>query len=141
MFVLKPSARDTQESSTSGDVCAASFVVLGETAPLRRPSRGPAPSQVWRKQSPRLPGMGHRALPSSTQPRASLEEVLNECMWSELANYLELALNNFPENEKGLWGGAEVSSNPSSLTGYRCVDDEFRSHTDPPVPSPCPLSN
>lgn len=141
VFVLKPSAGDTQESSSSGDVCAASFVVLGETAPLRRAGRGPAPSQVWRKQSPRPPGAGHHALPSSTQPRASLEEVLNECLWSELANYLELALNIFRENEKGLWGGAKVSSNPSSLAGYRCVDDEFRGHADPPVPSPCPLSS
>ena len=80
MFVLKPSAGAMQESSSSGDVCAASFMVLGETAPLRRPGRGPAPSQVWRKQSPRPPGTGHHALPSSTQPHASLEEVLNECL-------------------------------------------------------------
>lgn len=29
---------------------------------------------------------------------------------SELVNYLELALNIFPENEKGLWGGAETQA-------------------------------
>lgn len=103
MFVLKPSAGDTQESSSSADMCGPHSWSSERLLPCRDRAEAPLPPRSVPKQSPHPPGVGRWAFPSSTQPRATLDEVLNECLWSESVNYLELALNIFPENEKGLW--------------------------------------
>lgn len=101
VFVLKPSAGYTRESSSSG-VCS---LIRGPLRDCSLAETGQRPCSLLGLR--RSNHLAHLVwLPCSSQqthPRASLEEVLNECLWSESVNYLELALNISPENEKGLW--------------------------------------